>query len=67
MPRTSAGELPARPREGREQAPILVVDDDPQTLRYVRDTLAAAGYSSLVTGDPREVADLVSPEISTER
>ena len=54
-------------REGREQAPILVVDDDPQTLRYVRDTLAAAGYSSLVTGDPREVADLVSPEISTER
>ena len=46
-------------REGREQAAILVVDDDPQTLRYVRDTLAAAGYSSLVTGDPREVAHLV--------
>ncbi len=45
--------------DGREQAPILVVDDDPQTLRYVRDTLAAAGYSSLVTGDPREVAHLV--------
>ena len=42
-----------------ERAPILVVDDDPQTLRQVRDTLAAAGYSSLVTGDPQEVADLV--------
>ena len=46
-------------REGRERAPILVVDDDPQTLRYVRGTLSAAGYSSLVTGDPREVAHLV--------
>ena len=46
-------------REGRERAAILVVDDDPQTLRYVRDTLAEAGYSSLVTGDPREVAHLV--------
>ena len=28
---------------------ILVVDDDPQTLRYVRDTLADAGYDALVT------------------
>ncbi len=46
-------------REGRERASILVVDDDPETLRYVRDTLAAAGYSSFVTGDPREVAHLV--------
>jgi two-component system KDP operon response regulator KdpE len=39
--------------------PILVVDDDPQTLRYVRDTLQEAGYSSHVTGDPREAARLV--------
>ena len=46
-------------REGQGKTPILVVDDDPHTLRYVRDTLAAAGYSPLVTGDPREVADLV--------
>jgi DNA-binding response OmpR family regulator len=47
------------PREVREQTRILVVDDDPQTLRYVRDALTAAGFSPLVTGDPREVSDLV--------
>ena len=46
-------------RKGREGRRILVVDDDPKTLRYVRDALTAAGYSPLVTGDPREVADLV--------
>ena len=45
--------------EGRQRAPILVVDDDPQTLRYVRDTLMEAGYSSLVTGDPREAVHLI--------
>ncbi len=42
-----------------EQTRILVVDDDPQTLRYVRDALAAAGYSPLVSGDPREVSRLI--------
>ena len=47
------------PRKGREQTRILVVDDDPQTLRYVRDALSAAGYSPLVTGDPRELTDLL--------
>ena len=46
-------------RGGREPTRILVVDDDPQTLRYVRDALTAAGYSPLVTGDPREVSHLI--------
>jgi two-component system KDP operon response regulator KdpE len=36
-----------------------VVDDDPQTLRYVRDALEAAGYSPLVTGDPGKVSRLI--------
>ena len=36
-----------------------MVDDDPQTLRYVRDALAAAGYAPLVTGDPEEARRLV--------
>ena len=51
---------PSRPsREGRGRTRILVVDDDPQTLRYVRDALAAAGYSPLVTGDPQQVSRLI--------
>ena len=47
------------PREGRERTRILVVDDDPQTLRYVRDALVPAGYAPLATGDPREVSRLI--------
>ncbi len=34
---------------------ILVVDDDPQTLRYVRRVLADAGYNPVVIADPEEV------------
>ena len=49
------GVAPERP----EQARILVVDDDPQMLRYVRDAFVEAGYTLIVTGDPDEVADLV--------
>ena len=49
-------------QDGRGRAPILVVDDDPQTLRQVRDALAGAGYTPLVTGDPREVGQMVRTE-----
>jgi two-component system KDP operon response regulator KdpE len=35
------------------------VDDDPQTLRYVRDALTRAGYAPTVTGDPEEVSRLM--------
>ena len=48
-----------RPREGGELSRVLVVDDDPETLRYLRDTLAGAGYAPHVTGEPGEVARLV--------
>ena len=41
---------------------ILVVDDDPQILRYVRDTLAEAGYTPVVTGDASEVGNLLDSE-----
>ena len=41
---------------------ILVVDDDPQTLRHMRDALAGAGYSPLVTGEHRELARIVRSE-----
>ena len=45
--------------EGREPTPVLMVDDDPETLRYLRDTLAGAGYAPIVTGEPEEVATLI--------
>ena len=54
--------------ESREDLPedeairILVVDDDPRTLRMVRDALTAEGYAPLVTGDPEELADLLRDE-----
>ena len=48
-----------RERESRDGVPILVVDDDPQTLRYVRKALSDAGYTPIVTADPREVLPLV--------
>ncbi len=47
------------PREGPEGQRILVVDDDPLTLRYVRDALSEAGYWPLVTGNPQEVPRLI--------
>ena len=49
----AAGLAPAgrpAPRGGAEQTPILVVDEDPKTLRYVRDALAGSEYAPLVTG-----------------
>ena len=49
------GEAPARPR-------ILVVDDDPQTLRSVRRALDRAGYAVLVTAEPGEIAGLIRRE-----
>ena len=51
----------ARPvrRAGREQTHILAVDDDPRSLKYVRDTLVKAGYTPVVTGDPQEALALM--------
>ena len=41
---------------------ILVVDDDPQTLGYVRDALAEADYAPVLTGDPRELPRLLKAQ-----
>ena len=50
------------PPEPREPARILVVDDDPRTLRFVRDVLTAAGYAPLVTGDHAEITRIIRTE-----
>ena len=50
---------PTSARQGTEQTCILVVDDDPQTLRYVRDALVEAGYAPVATGDPEQLPELI--------
>ena len=47
---------------GEERARVLVVDDDAQTLRYVREALTGAGYTAFVTGDHRELPRLIEAE-----
>ena len=56
----SAWTLSPSRRENRTR--VLVVDDDPQTLRYVRDALSSAGYACTVTGDPEQVESLLERE-----
>ena len=53
----AARRAPARNKKGRTR--VLAVDDDPRTLKYIRDALAGAGYEPTVTGNPDEVASLM--------
>ena len=59
--------IPAAGSAGPHRAPssplrVLAVDDDPQTLRYVRDALTRAGYAPIVTGDPDDVPRLMKEQ-----
>jgi len=58
FPSIPAGET----KEVEERVRVLAVDDDPNDLRYVRDTLAKSGYDPLVTGEPQEALRLVEEE-----
>ena len=59
----AAGHGRPGPRPEEEEKPrILVVDDDPQTLRFVRDALTEADYLPLVTGDHHELSHLIETE-----
>ena len=51
---------PPRSATGRRR--ILVVDDDPQMLRFVRAALSAAGYAPLVTGAPDDLGRIIQTE-----
>ncbi len=52
---------PAVPEPG-EPPRILVVDDDPRMLRFVRDALSRAGYAPLVTGTPQDLPQIIRTE-----
>ena len=60
----TAAPPPARSprRRAAEQVRVLTLDNDPQTLRDIRDTLLHAGYAPIVTVDPEETLRLVAKE-----
>ena len=47
------------PNRGKGRSRILVVDDDPQTLRYVRHALSETGFDPIATADPEQVPVLM--------
>ena len=49
-------------RAERGAVPVLVVDDDPEMLRYVRETLAGAGYAPLVAAGHEELGRIIRTE-----
>ncbi|MDE0623884.1 MAG: response regulator [Bryobacterales bacterium] len=55
------GPVPPSPAQ-REPARVLVVDDDPQTLRCVCEALTEAGYAALATGDPADLPRIIRTE-----
>ena len=52
----------AAARRAGERPRILVVDDDPQMLRYLRDALVGEGYAPLVAADHHRLAGLLEAE-----
>ena len=64
LPAAVAAGLPLTPAQEQleeiDSDSILVVDDDPQTLRQVRSVLSNAGYAPVVTADPDEALRLIT-------
>ena len=67
---TGPDTLPASPRDRvdgerraeRRKPRILVMDNDPQALNQIRETLRGAGYSAVLSGDPKELRLLMETE-----
>ena len=61
---TSLDRSEQRPSKKKADEPtrVLVVDDDPLALRFVRETLSEAGYTVRVTGDHQELPELIKNE-----
>ena len=68
LPAAEAGAVGTKPTRAPsssravERPRILVVDDDPGTLRFVRKALAGEGYAPLVTGAPDDFGGLIRAE-----
>ncbi len=66
-PENAAGRLSLHanetPAHSQEPARILAVDDDPQTLRHVRNVLSRTGYAPIVTGRPEEVLHIMKSHL----
>ena len=62
QPAVAPPERPPRREPPGAPPPILAVDDDLQTLRFVRQALQEAGYAVVETGEPGEVAGLIRAE-----
>ncbi len=54
--------VPPTAPQPAEPPRILVVDDDPRALRFVRDALAEAGFAPLVTGAPHNLRRIIRTE-----
>ena len=60
---TQSPRLAARSQqEAREDVRILVVDDDPQALKYTRDVLSEAGFTPMVTPDPDDALHFIAEQ-----
>ena len=60
---TQSPRLAARSRqETSEEVRILVVDDDPQALRFIRGVLSEVGFTPIVTADPQDVCCLMEEQ-----
>ena len=58
----AAAPAEARPPDGGGRPRVLVVDDDPQTLRFAREALGDAGFDAMATANFRDLARILDAE-----